>query len=249
VIAALVLCYNDIVKNKTTFKAFGAAWSWWACLSMVLPTCVSAQDERFFNKIFSDQTKEKAKEVKNVDFIRVKALSPFYEFDLNGDGRKEKILFEKSNGESLVNIYSSGGEALFEYKFESKGIRSRVYKLNIKRVSSGAVVLAFHFYEGYIESTNFYGSSRLYLLSIDNNNLKTISMFKGPSLWEEVESSWYGYRQKPYRFFVKDFNADGVKDIKVSARGTSRVYQYKGNGRWKEFNKASAKREVRLFGL
>jgi len=195
-------------------------------------SCALGQDERFINKVFGKRVEKES--IQGSEFIKMKVYSPLYQIDLNNDGHKEKLLLEKRNGNDYLHIHDWKNKNIFNYRFDVKGMNSRVYKISIKTISAKTNLLIFHYYEGNTSLENFYGTSRVYFLTIDNGDFNTFSIHKGPSVWEEVKSSWYGYRQKGYQLTVKDLNGDRIKEVELTSRGTNRVYHYSGEGRWRE---------------
>ena len=87
---------------------------------------VVAQDERYYRDLFlkrDDQLDAKKETVYDI-----RARTPLYQFDLNGDGIKEGIVFEKAGGESNLHIYSHTKKLLRKYSFDEKDIERLIEK-------------------------------------------------------------------------------------------------------------------------
>lgn len=195
------------------------------------------QDERYFRQIFSGElVKEKAQsgEKKYSYFIH----SPYYDLDLNHDNTPEQIVFVKKDSEDWVEIFENkNGEQkkIFSYRFETKGYNSELYRIEFKKLSPKTSVLLMYYYEGVSKYIEMQGSSRLYVVTIDNDDLKTLSAFKGPSFFDEYRSFKGHYHLRNYQVYLQDLNNDGIKELIVKYRQTSQVFLYDGNGKWKTF--------------
>ena len=201
---------------------------------MFLHSVALAQDERFFRDFLSKdlQIKRELKKEK----VHFRSISEFYDFDLNGDYRNESFIFEKKDGQGILYIYSYDRKKIFGYEFETLGKNARPYRISVKNLSSKTKVFIVYYYEGNANYLKFKGSSRLYFLTIDNNDLNTLSMYKGPPVFEEFENFKKGhYHQRIYNVRAEDFNTDGTKELSVEYGLTSRVYFYKSNGKWITF--------------
>jgi hypothetical protein len=76
----------------------------------------------------------------------------------------------------------------------------------------------------------------VYVGTIDNEDLKTISVFKGASFFEEKKSFKGHYHKRNYEVFLQDLNNDQAKELIIKHNLTSQVFIYNGNGAWKGFN-------------
>ena len=192
---------------------------------------VQAQDQRFFKEFLSrDLKREASKEPEKYHF---RSFSPFYHLDLNGDQDKESFIYELRDGHSFLNVKDSKGKQIYRYQFEGAAGEARPYQVSVRDLSTNTKVLVFHFYEGKTDYIEFKGTARLYFMTIDNQDLSTISIYKGPSVFEEFESlKKRHYHQRKYELRSVDYNNDGVKELSIHYNKTSKVYFYKDKGKW-----------------
>lgn len=189
-----------------------------------------AQDERYFRELFSGElTQEKKVDKKTYKWT---ANSPFYEMDLGGTQFPESLVIEKKDGEDWLYIHDEKKVRIFSFKFDVNGKDSLIYRVSKRRLSKNTELLIFYYYEGNTDFRNFKGSVRLYFLTIDNRDLSTISMFKGPIYWDEREMPGGKYSQKKFGIELIDFNHDGKMEIAVGGKVLSKVYFYKSGGKW-----------------
>ena len=193
-----------------------------------------AQDERFFRKLFSGElTHEKKIEDEKVYAYLVH--SPEYFIDINNDGINESIVSVKRDSEDWIDIYNSYREKIYSYRFETKGAHSGLYRVLRKQLDNNTIVLVLFYFEGDTNYINYDSSARIYLLTIDNKDLKTISMMKGPSIFEEFKGYKGDYRLRNYEVGVADLAELGKKQLYIKYRGVSKVFIYQGAGRWQTF--------------
>lgn len=196
------------------------------------------QDERYFRQLFSGELAKigpKADEVKYSYFIH----TPYYAIDINRDGIAESLVFVKKDSEDWVEIYEEKGgvkNLLFSYRFETKGFDSELFRVELKKISANTSILIMYYYEGLSRYTEMQGTSRIYAVTIDQNDLKTMTAFKGPSFFEEHKSLKGHYHIRNYQVYLQDLNNDDSKELIVKFRETSQVFIYNGNGKWKTFN-------------
>ncbi|MGZ3789457.1 MAG: hypothetical protein ACXVLQ_13090 [Bacteriovorax sp.] len=195
------------------------------------------QDERYFRQIFSGELAKEAvipDEKKYSFFIH----TPYYALDLNHDNVPEEIVFVKKDGEDWLDIFENNkGEKkkIFSYRFETKGFNSALFRMEFKKLSAHTSVLILYYYEGLSRYTEMQGTSRIYAVTIDNDDLKTLSAFKGPSVFEEHKSLKGHYHLRNYQVYLQDLNNDGIKELIVKYRETSQVFLYNGLGKWITF--------------
>lgn len=194
-----------------------------------------AQDERFTRELLSgDLTRIVAPQSENK--YNYKVRSPYYEIDLNNDHKNESFVVEKKDGEDWVYVYNYNKEKIYSFKLETTGAHSRLYRITSKNLSRDSKVYVLHFFEGVTQFLKFKSQARFYFLTIDKNNLSTISTYKGPAFWEEFKSFKHNhYHQRKYELTAVDLNRDGVKELTLSYNDTRRVYFYRGNGSWQSF--------------
>lgn len=193
-----------------------------------------AQDERFFRQIFSGDLAKSGQqsEAKKYSYV---IHSPYYLLDLNRDGKEESIVFAKKDSEDWIEVFDTDKKKIYSYQFENKGFESELFKMELKTLSRETTVLLLYYYEGISRYIDFQGTSRIYALTIDNNELKTMNTFKGPAFFDEFKSQKGHYHKRHYQVFLEDFNEDKVKELVVKHQRMSQVYLYKGEGRWTTF--------------
>jgi hypothetical protein len=192
-----------------------------------------AQDERFFRKLFSGDLKDK-EVIDNRATPTFQVAGTFYSYDINKDGRIESLVSEKRDGQEWLNIHDYKGKIIYSAHFETLGLNSWLYKVSIRNISNNTRVFIFHFYEGSTEYLEFKGQSRLYFLSIDNRDIKSLSLYKGPIIFDETESFKKDYHLRSYKMDLVDFNGDGVNEISLKYHLNSWVYLYHYPGKWLE---------------
>ena len=116
-------------------------------LPLSLPIA-QAQDERFLRELLSERYFDPSLKpsVTNQYF---RTVSPFYEIDLDGNGRHETLVLEKAGGRDFIHIHDYEGKRLFSGEFTPLGERSHVFKVNFKSIGGGYKVLLLQYYEGF----------------------------------------------------------------------------------------------------
>lgn len=190
-----------------------------------------AQDERFFRQLFAGEEQKKNK-VNSEKVYHYKVQSPFYMFDINKNHRKEKFLIEEKDGETWLYIHDYQGKKIFSHRFQATGYGSSIYKISIRNLSPKTRIFIIHFFEGKTKHVDYHSTGRFYFLTMDNLDLNTLSMFKGPIMWEEYRNVKDHYHQRKYELSLYDFNNDGVKEVLVKYNLSSKVFLYKDNGKW-----------------
>lgn len=189
-----------------------------------------AQDERFYRKIYSGELSAEKKEKSQHKLIY--DSSP-YNIDLNRDKIDEQIITSNRDGVDFIVIKDILGNILFESDLSTIGYKSKISKISFKTISESTDVLILHFYEGFIQTSSFEATARLYFLSIDNRDLRTMKLFKGPHFWHEKETQNNIYMNRNYSVNVLDYNGDGRKEISINYNNIARIYFYLNEGRWK----------------
>ena len=161
-----------------------------------------------------------------------KTASPFYELDINEDGRNEYIVLEKKDNTDQILIYNNNKKKIFSASFSPKGNASGVYKIHRRRVSRSLHVLLIHYYEGYTRHHVFQGTSRLYVITVDGKDYSKLSLSRGPLLFEEKHEFRRHYHKRPYTTKIEDFDGDGIGEISVSYKKIARVLKYQSDGTW-----------------
>ena len=206
------MCYDEVVRIFFAISLFlsGVVWS---------------EDERSFvgpKTLFPAQQKK----------ILFKHFSPEYLVDLTADGKKERIRFVNEDGKDGIVVADFHGKSIFRHDFRAVGLEATPYKILFRSLSASSKVLVIHYYEGYTDYLKFTGSSRLYFLTFEKNDLKTFSMYRGPSVFYEQAEKNKSYRRRNYKVKLVDFNGDGRKDVLVQYSGIKDVFLYKGKGDW-----------------
>lgn len=192
----------------------------------------NAQDEQILRNFLLDGKVKEQRGSHIAPKHLLSVLSPQYQFDMTGDGRQESLLLEFRDGIWIAHFYDFLGEKFYTAKFQSKGSHSRVFRVSVKHLSNKVSCLVFYFYEGANTYLSTSASAAIYLLTIDNKNLKTAQMTMGPSVWEEYSSLYDDYRRRRYDVEFKDFNRDGQDEIVVKSHGIKKVFYYQGAGKW-----------------
>ncbi|MBL6990968.1 MAG: hypothetical protein ISR65_14380 [Bacteriovoracaceae bacterium] len=195
--------------------------------TLSMPEVTKAQDERFIRNIFTLETEQKIKAQ-----TKWYTSSPYYELDLNQDGLDESIVTQKRDGQDYLNIHGNLKKKLYSFHLTPKGKNSKIYKLSLRRVSSSSKVLIVYYYEGYVKYLDFIGTARLYLINIDNNDLRSINISKGPVFWVEEEQFEGKYSRSKFTVDLFDYNNDGINEVTVKYNSISRVYMYSRPGHW-----------------
>jgi hypothetical protein len=196
---------------------------------LIFTTIAYGQDERVLREMFSHERIKSLGKKKKVHF---KVRSNRYAFDLNDDHRPESFFFAKRDGEDWLFIDDYKGNRIFNFKFDTLAALSRAYKIEVRYLTKKTKVFLIHYYEGVSHYIETRGTSRLYMLSIDDNNLKTLKMKKGPALWEEFKDHRDLYHQRSYKISLYDFNNDGFRDLAVRYALITRVFLYRPGGKW-----------------
>lgn len=203
-------------------------------LILVISCKVSAQDERFFRQLFSgdlarDNVQDQARKYSYI------IHSPYYALDLNQDKKEENIVFVKKDSEDWIEILDHDKKKIFAYQFEAKGFDSELFKIEKKMLAPHITVLLLYYYEGVSKYIEFQGTSRIYVVTIENNDLQTMSAFQGPSFFDESRTLRGHYHKRHYQVYLEDLNNDQLKELVVKHQRMSRVFLYQGNGKWTTF--------------
>ncbi len=188
-----------------------------------------SQDEHLYRQIMAGVKEEPVKLEKQYKYL---VRGPSYKIDLDRDGLSEKVVIYKGDGDNIFEIHDYSDNMIFQERLPTIGRDSSLYKINTYQLSKGSKVLVLHFYEGYSKYIGFNGSARLYFLTLDNRDLRTLSLFKGPSYFFEREQPFAEYGRRNYTLKAIDYNGDGVREISIKHRKISRVFSYYGKGRW-----------------
>ncbi len=190
-----------------------------------------AQDERDFRSVFTGNLDRK-KEIKEEIRYKWRVNTPFYYLDLTGDNLDESFGFEKKDGEDWIHFLDLLKRPQKSFRFDPKGGDSRLYKVQFRRISKRTKVLILYYFEGKTQAVDYISTARLYFVTIDDNKLSTLSMYKGPYFLYEKEEHPEHYHRRRFQVGVYDYNGDGVMEIYTKYHKINRVYAYLGNGKW-----------------
>ena len=194
-----------------------------AIVLAIFGTRVQAEDERSFVGAKSVVPAPPGKALFEHHF-------PKYLVDLTGDGKKEAIGFVNLDGKDRMVVADFRGRSVFQYDFRAVGLDATPYKILFRSLSPSSKALIIHYYEGRTDHVKFMGSARLYFLTFEKNDLKTLSIYRGPSVfYEHLEKS---YRQRNYKVNIVDFDGDGRRDVLIQYSGIRDIFLYRGEGRW-----------------
>lgn len=190
------------------------------------------QDERFYRKIFTDKLFEEQKRDEEAKII---VKSKAYQWDFDRDNIDEQFFLIKRDGQDWFQIDDGFGRILFKEKLNPMGEKAAIQKITAKSISRTTDVYIIHFFEGTTKNPYKESSARLYFLSIDNRDLKTLKLFKGPQYWHENRQYDHVYWNRMQQLVVQDFNQDGVKEIAIHYNTRHKVYFYQQDGSWLGF--------------
>ncbi len=199
----------------------------------IFAVAAQAQDERFVRQMLSGDLAPGGRP-KAEPTPHFHVTSSLYEIDLNGDDRVEYIVMEKKDAQDWLHIHSYDKQRIFSLKLVPRGWKSDVYRVNLRQLSDQTKVLLVHYYEGSNQGIDFVGTGRLYVVSLDNNDLQTLRGHRGPQIWEEFKDTKIHYHQRPHHVSLFDLDSDGVREITVRHHLHPKVLKYAGNGGWIE---------------
>ncbi len=200
---------------------------------------VLAQDERLFRELLLNSEQEKLlRDVKPI--YRIQARSNRHFLDLTEDIRNESLFTSKRDGEDWLEIFDHKGEPLLKESLDTHGPWSRLYKIQVRRLNKISKVMILYFYEGVSRYLEFQGTTRIYFISYDNNNLSSLKIYKGPVIWDEKRSFKDHYHQRVYDISFYDLDGDHTREVTVSYGRMNRVYKYLGKGNWYNFDDQEA---------
>lgn len=192
---------------------------------------VSAQDERFFREIYTDQLKNINLNI-DKSVAKVQVRTPLYQLDINNDGLTESLIAEKRDNKDWFVIENFRGQKIYETRLYASGEQASLFKITWSRINKKTNALLLHFFEGFTRSTKFEGIARLYLVSIDNDDISTLAATKGPYFWHEYEKPRDIYWKRAFKVNVLDYNKDGQREVSVNFNNITSLYHYNGNGKW-----------------
>ena len=210
-----------IFINCTIYLIFGY---------LILGYNASAQDERYYRKIFTGELLEEKEEILS---FKVAVETDAYLIDLNRDGKKERIKALKKDGLDFIEIKDRFGQDLMTKQLKAIGGGAKLYKIQLKTISTETDVLILHYYEGNVEATIFEGRARVYFITIQNRDFKRMYFYEGPHIFLEKEMPNDKYALRYYTVNTKDYNNDDRNEISINYGHIQHIFFYIRNGIWK----------------
>lgn len=201
-------------------------------LFFMISGLVSAQDERYFRKIFSGELPKTQEEYLEVPVARLNVNGASYKVDLNGDQIEEVIQPQKRDGVDWIEIRNASQTKIFEAKLLAMGAESVLYKIKIVQISPKVKALILFLDEGFTRGRRFESTARFFVISFENNDLSKMWIEQGPHFFHEKEKQREQYWRRSYTVNVYDVDNDGVKEIGVMYNHIQRYMKYAGNGEW-----------------
>ncbi len=219
--------FNNCLFKSLLFIVFGG---------FVLPGLICspafAQDERFIRDIFSHQLSRPQDRAQRQPIYT--AASPYYQLDITGDGRREAIVYEKRDGQDWIHVHDSSGNQVYSYRFDTVGLDSQLYRIQRRSLSRETDAFLLYFYEGHTDYLEYHGTGRLYVMTMDRRELDSLSVYRGPIVWQERDSFRQGYWNREYTVDLQDLNDNGIREVIVQNYTLQRVLLYRGSGHWRE---------------
>ena len=196
---------------------------------------VSAQDERYYRQILKGELPDTGMELKDPPEHQFNVKGASYVIDLNGDGFEESIQPKKRDGVDWLEIKDSSQRKVFEAKLFAVGGESVIYKIKIAQISPTVKLLLLFLDEGKSAGRKFESTARIYLLTMENNDLSTFNITMGPHHYHEKQRQREQYYRRDYAVEIRDVNKDGTRDVIVEYNHIQRIMLYKGKGEWDRF--------------
>jgi hypothetical protein len=190
------------------------------------------QDERYFRQILKGETPNLSLQSSEFKTRELNVDGASYHVDLNGDGIEEIIRPQKKDGVDCIEIRDSSSRIVFESKLLAIGGDSAIYKIKLAQLSKEVKVLILFLDEGQSTGKKFENLGRIFLLTLENNDLSKMKMKMGPHHFHEKEGQREQYWRRDYSVEVRDLDHDGVRDIIVEYNHIQRIMRYKGKGEW-----------------
>ncbi len=191
-----------------------------------------AQDERYYRQVLGGDLPKLNEIVSESATVHLNLKVPTYKFDLNHDKLEETIVPQKRDGVDWIEIRNSSGSKIFEAKLLAMGVGSQIYKIKVVNLSKTLKAAIIFLDEGVTHSRRFESTARIYVLSFENNDLKTMSITEGPHFFHEKEGKREQYWRRDYMVNVYDIDGDGVREIAVQYHHINRIMKYAGRGEW-----------------
>ena len=193
------------------------------------------QDERLFRDLMDRSEKKSSKASILQKKVHWKAISPFYEVEMDGIPGKESFRVEKRDGEDWFLLFDQHKEKILSKKLDALGRDSKVFRVSLRSLSKKVKTLIVYFYNGFTKAVNFEGTGRVYFFTWEDNDLKTINSYKGPSFWHEFSRRNGHYHRRAYELSLYDIDRDGTKEIVVKHGPTTKLFFYNKKKGWHSF--------------
>ena len=194
-----------------------------------------SQDEKQLkNEILHSTLSQNLKPPNNDILDRPVVQTPYYELDLADTAFNESIVYEKKGVNDWIHLFNSEKKKVFSLNLAPQGWDSKVYKISIRDLSPTLRLIAIHYFEGNTIFINEYRISRLYFLTIENNNLDKLNVIKGPVIWEDSIIPKKLKRSRLYELSFEDINNDGTKEVLLKSNNITHIFHYLENGKWLE---------------
>jgi hypothetical protein len=204
----------------------------WLLIIFLFSWQALAQDERYFRQILKGEVPRVTKEIVETTEFQFNVKGNSYAIDLNGDGIEEFIQPQKRDGVDWLEIKNSSGSALFEAKLMAMGGDSKIDKIRFAHLSSKTKVLIIFLDEGQTSGRRFESTSRIFLVTLDDNDFSSFKLTQGPHFFHEKERQRDQYWRRKYSVEVRDINDDGIRDVVVEYDHIQRIMLYKKRGEW-----------------
>ena len=202
------------------------------CFSM----SATAQDERFIRQILTDDLHNEPEATPSIPvFTQFSVKGASYRVDLNGDGIEETIQPQKRDGVDWLEVRDASERVVYETKLVAMGAESSIYKIKLVYLSKSVRTLIIFLDEGLTQGKRVESQAQIYLLSYENNDLKTLKLTPGPHYFHEKEAQRDQYWRRNYSVNVYDIDQDGTREIAVQFNHIQRIFRYLGNGEWLKY--------------
>lgn len=193
------------------------------------------QDERLFRELFLYDLKpvEKVK-TESISKANFMANGPYYQIDLNDDGKKDGFVFEKRDGTDWLHFFDQDQKLIRTFKLTPKGYNSNVFKLRMSQLSAKTKLIEVFYYQGLTKYTRLDSTAQVLLITIDDQKFESMSLYEGPEFFQEARDIKQNYTLREYDLYSEDLDQDGIKEYVTKFGRMSKVFKYVGNGIWKK---------------
>jgi len=208
---------------------------YWFLFTLIFTSFSHGQDERYYRQILSGKLPSLTKEFVEQPVHQFNVQGASYLIDFDEDGVEEALIPQKRDGVDWLEIRDISKRKIFEARLLSMGSESFIYKVRLIRLSLDAKVLVIFLDEGFTSGRRFESTARIFLISYEKNDLKTMKMTQGPHFFHERKAFRDMYFRRDYTLSVIDHNQDGKKEISIQYNHIQRIMEYLGNGVWQRY--------------